>query len=132
MATAPKCADDLQKKAAFLEVRLAAVSKGAAAEPLAQAFIRRFGKDPLVDDVWLWLAEVRSARGDDDAAMDALSTLVNEHPHGDMVNACTLKVYVQFSGDSFSYRDNLNIYKEKKSKLINRTNSFNTLKAQHG
>lgn len=92
VATAPKCADDLQKKAAFLEVRLAAVSKGAAAEPLAQAFIRRFGKDPLVDDVWLWLAEVRSARGDDDAALDALSTLVNEHPHGDMVNEARFRL----------------------------------------
>ena len=65
----------------------------------------------------------KKAKGNDPAA--CLS-------HGDMVNACTLKVYVQFSGDSFSYRDNLNIYKEKKSKLINRTNSFNTLKAQHG
>jgi hypothetical protein len=105
-ARSASCSTEIQKKASFLEVRIAAVVKGAGAESLADAFIDRFGRDPLVDDVLLWLAEVRSAQGNDDGAAAALTRLVNEHTDGDMVDEARFRLAMHKAsrGDSLGAR----------------------------
>jgi len=80
------CSEEQQKKAQYLEVRLATVQKSAAAEKLATAFADRWGTDPLVDDVLVWLGEVRAARGDLAGTRAVLQRIVTEHPDGDMAD----------------------------------------------
>jgi len=91
-ATAKHCSEELQKKAAYLEARVASVQKGQGAEQLATAFVARWGRDPLVDDVLLWLAEIRTAGGDIDGAAAALTTLVTEHTDGDMADEARFRL----------------------------------------
>jgi len=68
------------------------VQKGQGAEQLATAFVARWGRDPLVDDVLLWLAEIRTAGGDIDGAAAALTTLVTEHTDGDMADEARFRL----------------------------------------
>lgn len=101
-ATAKHCSDEMKKKGAYLEARVASVQKGQGAEQLAEAFVARWGKDPLVDDVLLWLAEIRSARGDGAGAAAALTTLVAEHADGDMSDEARFRLAMHHAvaGDS--------------------------------
>ncbi len=80
------CTVEQQKKAQYLEVRLAMVQKSASAEKLATSFAEHWGADPLVDDVLVWLGEVRTARGDLAGTKAVLERIVTEHPDGDMAD----------------------------------------------
>lgn len=105
-ATSKHCSEELQKKAGYLEARVASVQKGQGAEQLAAAFVARWGKDALVDDVLLWLAEIRMARGDSDGAATALTTLVTEHTDGDMADEARFRLAMHHatSGDAVRAR----------------------------
>ena len=84
-ASKPSCGE-ARKKAQYLEARVAKVQGAGSAEMLLSTFAKTWGADPLVDDVLLWLSEVRAARGDDKGANAALLQMVTDHPGGDMAD----------------------------------------------
>ncbi len=86
------CPEEIQKKASYLALRVAAVQRSAQIDALAKAFADRWGQDPLVDDVLLWLAEVQLARGASAAADATLARLIAEHPAGDMVDEARFRL----------------------------------------
>ena len=88
---------EVAKKARYLEVKVATIQKGANAEKTALAFIESYGADPLVDDVLLWLAEIRGARGDADGERTTLERLISEHPAGDMVDEARLRLAMRLA-----------------------------------
>jgi soluble lytic murein transglycosylase len=82
-ATHDRCGE-IQKKARYLELRVASIQKGDSVESLATSFLKRWGRDPLADDVLLWVAETRAARGDEPGRDEALARIVSDFPDGDM------------------------------------------------
>ncbi len=90
-ATKPGCGE-ARKKAQYLEARVAKVQGGGGAEKLLANFVTTWGTDPLVDDVLLWLSEVRQAKGDGDGADKALRAIVTEHPGGDMADEARFRL----------------------------------------
>jgi soluble lytic murein transglycosylase len=100
-ATRASCGE-VQKKARYLELRVGSIQKGASLEPLAAAFARTYGKDPLVDDVLVWLAETRDARGDRVGRDEALARVVNDFPDGDMADDARFRLALSaaLSGDA--------------------------------
>ncbi|MDP2341358.1 MAG: lytic transglycosylase domain-containing protein [Deltaproteobacteria bacterium] len=83
---------DAQKRAQYLEARVAKVQGVGSAEKLLSTFAVTWGSDPLVDDVLLWLAEVRESKGDDVGATRALLEIVGKHPGGDMADEARFRL----------------------------------------
>ncbi len=94
-----RCSSEQQKKAQYLEVRLATVQKSPAADQLASAFADRWGNDPLVDDVLVWQGEGRAARSDVVGARAVLEVVVAEHPDGDMADEARFRLAMGLAED---------------------------------
>ncbi len=90
-ATADRCGE-VQKKARYLEARVARVQGAASAEKTLVAFVDAYGTDPLVDDVLLWLSEVRADKGDPAGSRAALTQIVAEHGAGDMADEARFRL----------------------------------------
>ncbi len=91
------CSADQIKRARYLEARVATVQKGAGTTALLSAFIKDYGKDSLVDDVLLWLAEVHTAAGDVDAADKVLRTIITDFPDGDMADDARFRIAMKLA-----------------------------------
>ena len=94
-----RCSDEQQKKARYLEVRLATVQKSPDADQLASAFADRWGKDALVDDVLVWQGEGRAARGDVVGTRAVLERVIAEHPDGDMADEARFRLAMGLAED---------------------------------
>ncbi len=90
-ATGPTCGES-RKKAQYLEARVARVQNAGSADPLLSAFVKEHGADPLVDDVLLWLSEVRAGKGDAAGALKALQSIVDDHKDGDMADEARFRL----------------------------------------
>jgi soluble lytic murein transglycosylase len=99
VAAKKTCSDEQQKKAMYLNLRVAAVQRSPIIDAVAKAFVDRFGADPLVDDVLLWSAEVQMARGDVALAVATLERLVAEHDSGDMVDEARFRLAMHHAAD---------------------------------
>ncbi len=96
LASVARCGE-LKKKARYLDVKVATIQKGATAEKAALSFIDDYGNDALVDDVLLWLAEIRAARGDLAGERATLERLIDEHAAGDMVDEARLRLAMRLA-----------------------------------
>jgi soluble lytic murein transglycosylase len=83
---------EARKKAQYLEARVAKVQGAGSAEKLLSTFASTWGSDPLVDDVLLWLAEVRESKGDDKGTTAALQDIVSQHAGGDMADEARFRL----------------------------------------
>lgn len=83
---------DVRKKAQYLEARVAKVQQAGSAEKMLAAFVTTWGQDPLVDDVLLWLSEVREKKGNDVGAASALQEIVGVHSGGDMADEARFRL----------------------------------------
>jgi soluble lytic murein transglycosylase len=90
-ATADRCGE-VQKKARYLEARVARVQSAVSAEKTLQAFVDAYGTDSLVDDVLLWLSEVRADKGDHAGSRAALTAIVADHAGGDMADEARFRL----------------------------------------
>jgi soluble lytic murein transglycosylase len=83
---AAKCTDDTKKRAAFLEARVALLSRSAQAIPLGQRFVETWPNDTLSDDLLFLIGEAREKNSDDAGARAAWSALLASHPDGDQAH----------------------------------------------
>lgn len=83
---------EVQKKARYLEARVARVQGAGSADKLLSTFVKLYGSDPLVDDVLLWLAELRAGAGDIVGSTAALQAILDEHGGGDMADEARFRL----------------------------------------
>ncbi len=101
-ASPSRCDADQLRRAQYLQVRLAALQKSPAIEPLAGGFAARWGTDPLVDDVLFWLAEYRAGQHDRAGARAVLARIATEHPSGDMAGEARFRLAMELAAEGDS------------------------------
>jgi len=81
---AKRCTTEHQRKARYLQARVASYQRSKETLKLVDAFVKDFPDDKLTDDVMLWKAEFHAHRNQHQQAIAAYQKLIATFPHGDM------------------------------------------------